>query len=132
MATIQKKRSTTALDFPYTMRFADGRTLAVAVPGRMVRADRGGEVAFTPDGVRFLDHLRALFMPLDRAPSPAFIRRLREALGMSQQSFGRELGIDKLTVARWEWGKLKPGKESIRAIQRVRAKAVRRGVSLAG
>jgi DNA-binding transcriptional regulator YiaG len=127
-----KKKEPKASDFPYTMRFADGRTLAVAVPGRMVHRDRSGEIAFSPDGVRFLDHLRALFMPLDRAPSPAFVRRLREALGMTQQEFAREIGLDKLTVARWEWGKLKPGKQSIRAIQRVRTNAVRHGVSLAG
>jgi DNA-binding XRE family transcriptional regulator len=112
------------------MRFSDGRTVAVDIPGSMIVRDRDGEVAFTPDGVRFLDHLRALFMPLDRAPSPAFIRRLREALGMSQQVFGDRVGVDKLTVARWEWGKLKPSKESIRAIQKIRAQAIRRGVSL--
>ena len=114
------------------MKFSDGRTVAVEVPARMVVRDRGGEAAFTPDGVRFLDHLRALFMPLDRPPSPAFVRRLREALGMSQQAFGAEVGVDKLTVAQWEWGKLKPGKESIRAIRKIRAKAVRRGVPLGG
>jgi DNA-binding transcriptional regulator YiaG len=51
---------------------------------------------------------------------------------MSQRTFGDEVGVDKLTVARWEWGKLKPGRESIRAIQKVRAKAVRRGVPLGG
>jgi DNA-binding XRE family transcriptional regulator len=131
MATTSSPKSPTG-DFPYTMRFADGRTVAVEVPGRMVVRDRGGEVAFTPDGVRFLDHLRALFMPLDRPPSPAFIRRLREALAMTQQAFSSEIGVDKLTVSRWELGKLKPGQNSIRAIRRLREKAVRRGVSLAG
>ncbi|HWE02920.1 MAG TPA: helix-turn-helix domain-containing protein [Tepidisphaeraceae bacterium] len=113
-----------------TMKFSDGRTVAVEVPGRMVVRDRAGETAFTPDGVRFLDHLRALFMPLDRAPSPAFIRRLREALGMSQHAFGVKVGVNKPTVARREWGKLTPSKKSIRAIQSIRAAAVRRGVSL--
>src|SRR5665213_1722453 len=129
MAIATLKRKQEPAGSPYTMKFSDGRTLAVEAPGRMVARDRAGDPAFTPDGVRFLDHLRALFMPLDRAPSPSFIRRLREALGMSQHVFGDKVGVDKLTVARWEWGKLKPSKESVRAIQKIRAQAVRRGVS---
>src|SRR3954463_15147226 len=64
---------------PYAMRLADGRTLAVEGPGRYVVKDRTGEVCFTPEGVRFLDRLRSLFMPLDRPPSPGFLRTLREA-----------------------------------------------------
>ena len=36
----------------------------------------------------FLDRLRALFMPLDRPPSPGFLRTLREALGLTQAEFG--------------------------------------------
>jgi DNA-binding XRE family transcriptional regulator len=130
MATKTLKPKKESHGFPYTMKFSDGRTVAVDIPAHMVVRDRDGEVAFTPDGVRFLDHLRALFMPLDRAPSPAFVRRLREALGLSQQVFGGKVGVDKLTVARWEWGKLKPSKDSIRAIQKIRSLAIRRGVSL--
>lgn len=84
MATTLIQRSKAA-DLPYTMRFSDGRTLVVEVPGRMVVRDRGGEV-----------------------------------------------GIDKLAVSRWELGKLKPGQNAIQRIQRLRQKAVRRGVPLAG
>lgn len=119
-------------DLPYAMRFADGRTLAVEVPGRFVVRDRDGEVAFTPEGVRFLDRLRSLFMPLDRAPSPGFIRTLREAIGLTQEAFGAEIGVDKLTVSRWERGELRPGPQSIEKLGAVRAKAVRRGVTLPG
>src|SRR4051812_43922459 len=111
------ERTPTAQDLPYAMRFADGRTLAVEVPARWVVTDRTGDVGFTPEGVRFLDRLRALFMPLDRPPSPGFIRTLREALGLTQAVFGERVGVNKLTVSRWERGALRPGAKSLRAIR---------------
>src|SRR4051812_45289518 len=92
----------TPAGLPYAMRFADGRTLAVEVPGRWVVTDRTGEVGFTPEGVQFLDRLRALFMPLDRPPNPGFLRTVREAMGLTQDEFGRSVGVNKLTVSRWE------------------------------
>jgi hypothetical protein len=45
---------------PYTMRLPDGRTVYVEVPARMAVRDRTGKLAFTPEGVRFLDNVRAL------------------------------------------------------------------------
>ena len=44
---------------PYTMKLPDGRTVFVEVPGRMAVRDRSGELAFMPEGVRFLDRVRA-------------------------------------------------------------------------
>jgi Helix-turn-helix len=119
-------------DLPYAMRFSDGRTLAIEIPGRMVVRDRSGEPAFTPEGIRFLDRLRALFAPLDRAPSPGFLLRLREALGLTQSDFGKRIGVNKLTVSRWERGELRPGAKSIARVRQLRATATRRGASLAG
>jgi DNA-binding XRE family transcriptional regulator len=117
-------------DQPYLMRLADGRRLAVEVPARWVRYDRSGDVGFTIDGVRFLDRLRALFSPMKTPPSPGFIRSLRQALDLTQTEFGKSMGVDKLTVSRWERGELRPGKRSLRALQRIRASAVRKGISL--
>ena len=117
-------------DQPYLMRLADGRRLAVEVPARWVRYDRSGDVGFTIDGVRFLDRLRALFSPMKTPPSPGFIRSLRQALDLTQTEFGKSMVVDKLTVSRWERGELRPGKRSLRALQRIRASAVRKGISL--
>jgi len=118
-------------NLPYTMRLPDGRTLCVEVPGRWVTADRDGTPAFLPDGVRFLDRVRALFMSiLDRSPSPGFITTLREGLGYTQKEFGERIGVDKMTVSRWERGTLRPGEKSLAAIERLRREAMRKGVTL--
>ena len=119
-------------DFPYTMRLPDGRTLCVEIPGRWVTADRDGTPAFLPEGVAFLDRLRALFVStLDRAPSPGYITRLREGLGVTQKQFGQRIGVDKMTVSRWERGSMRPSSEAVKAIEKLRRQAVRHGVTLA-
>ncbi len=117
-------------EFPYTMRLPDGRTVYVEVPGRWVSQDRNGAPAFAPDAVAFLDRIRALATRLDQAPSPGYITSLRQALGLTQSEFAEEIGVDKLTVSRWERGVLRPGNESLRAIDKFRRKAVQRGVTI--
>ena len=117
-------------DLPYTMKLPDGRTLYLEVPGRWVRTDRGGSPAFMPAAVEFLDRVRALAAKLDSPPSPGFIAALREALGATQAEFGEQLGVDKMTVSRWERGSLRPSDDSIKAIHRLRRKALRRGVTI--
>lgn len=118
-------------DFPYTMRLPDGRTVCVEVPGRWVTADRDGTPAFLPDGVAFLDRVRALFLSaLDSPPSPGYITRLREGLGLTQRAFGERVGVDKMTVSRWERGAMRPSNEAVAAIEKLRKTAVRRGVVL--
>jgi hypothetical protein len=112
------------------MKLPDGRTLYVEVPGRWVRLDRSGTAAFTPQAVEFLDRVRALAVRLDRAPGPGFITSLREGLGLTQAEFGERLGVDKMTVSRWERGALRPSDQSIQAIEQLRRKAVQRGVTI--
>ncbi len=119
-------------DVPYTMKLPDGRTLYVEVPGRFAEQDRSGEVAFTPEGVAFLDRIRALTMPLDTTPRPAFITALREGLGMNQEQFGELVGVNKLTVSRWERGTMTPRDSTLQRIRQAVTKAKRRGITLAG
>lgn len=117
-------------DYPYTMKLPDGRTLYVEVPGRWMTQDRDGSPAFLPSAMRFLDRLRALSIKLDRAPSPGFVTALREALGLTQAEFGEQVGVDKMTVSRWERGALRPSDESLAAVESLRRKAVQRGVTI--
>jgi DNA-binding XRE family transcriptional regulator len=114
------------------MMLPDGRTLFVEVPRRMARVDRGGEVGFTPEGVRFLDRLRALATPLGSAPSPAYLAALRDALGLTQEELGARIGKSPLTISRWERGTMRPGRDSLAALGKVLAKAKRDGVVLPG
>lgn len=121
-------------DHPYTMRLADGRTLYVEVPGRWVTKDRNGKIAFMPGAVRFLDRIRALAMGLNASnapPSPGFITTLREALGFTQAELGERVGVDKMTVSRWERGTMNPSEESLDALEKIRRQAVRKGVIVA-
>jgi helix-turn-helix protein len=119
-------------DVPYMMKLPDGRGLYVEVPGRYAEQDRSGRVAFTPEGVRFLDRVRALALPLDTPPRPAFISNVRQALGMTQTEFGDAVGVDKMTVFRWERGTTRPGSGALQRLRRLIARAKRRGTLLAG
>jgi len=117
-------------DFPYTIKLPDGRTLYVEVPGRWVTIDSDGQPALRQGAVAFLDRIRALAMKLDRPPSPGYLTALREALGLTQAEFGERIGVDKMTVSRWERGALKPSDESLAALKDLRRRAVRRGVTI--
>ncbi len=113
---------------PYVLQFADGRSVALQLPAGTIVRDRGGETAFTPAGIRFLDRVRALFTPMRPVVTPGFIKTLREALRMTQADFGSAVGVDKMTVFRWEKGTLRPGKSSLHAIEKLRVRMTRRGV----
>ncbi|MBL7134765.1 MAG: helix-turn-helix domain-containing protein [Phycisphaerae bacterium] len=123
-----RQKELTAPPVAYTMALGDGRTVYVEVPGRMVVRDRAGQLAFTPEGVRFLDRIRALASRLSGPPSPAFLTSLREAAGLSQEQLGKRIGRDKLTVSRWECGRLKPGRKSLQSLNRVFARLKKSGV----
>ncbi len=117
-------------DYPYTMKLPDGRTVYVEVPGRWVRSDRGGEPAFMLEAVAFLDRVRALAMKLPSVPSPGFLVSLREGLGLTQKKFGEAVGVESMTVSRWERGTLHPSGPSLAANAKLRREAVRSGVVL--
>jgi DNA-binding transcriptional regulator YiaG len=120
-------------DYPFTMKLPDGRTVYVEVPGRFMGRDRDGSATFGADAMRFLDRIQALAMSaLDRAPSPGYLTSLREALGLTQKEFGDKLGVDKMTVSRWERGALRPGEDSLAGIEKLRREAATRGVVIPG
>lgn len=119
-------------DHPYAVRLPDGRTLALEIPARWVVRDRGGSIAFLPEAVEYIEHLRVLFTSTaNTTPSPGHILRLREALGLSQAALGARVGVSKMTVSRWERGTMQPGPAARKALERVRREALRRGVALA-
>lgn len=119
-------------DMPYTMKLPDGRTVFVEVPGRYCVRERGGKPGFTPAGARFLDRVMVMAAKVPPAPTPAYIRTLREALGLTQTQFGQRVGVDKMTVWRWERGQIKPRGNSLKGVEAMRRAAVQKGVLLAG
>ena len=58
------------------------------------------------------------------------ITTFREALGMTQKELGEALGVDGMTVSRWERGALRPSAASLQAIEKLRKRAVRRGIAI--
>ncbi len=67
---------------------------------------------------------------MDRAPSPGYITRLREGLGLTQEQFGRRIGVDKMSVSRWERGTMRPSESAVNAIEKLRKDSVRHDVTL--
>ncbi len=119
-------------DYPYILKLRDGRRLFVEIPGRWVTTDRDGEVAFLPPAVELLDRIQVLATPAsDRPPTPGYIATLRKALGLTQERLGQRLGVDKMTISRWERGTVKPSRESVVALDHLRKQSVRKGVTLA-
>lgn len=53
----------------------------------------------------------------------ARVRRLRRALGLSQQAFARELGVRQQTVSDWETGAYRPRGASARVLSLVAERA---------
>jgi hypothetical protein len=119
-------------DVPYTMKLTDGRTLYVEIPGRWTTDVKGYGVGLLPDAVTFLDRVRALAVRLDRPPSPGYVAALRGALGLTQAQLGERLGVDPMTVSRWERGELRPSAEPLAALERVRRDAAQKGVVIGG
>jgi DNA-binding transcriptional regulator YiaG len=116
------------LPIPYTLRLPDGRTVFVEVPSSMVRYGRDNTLGFTIAGVKFLDRVRAMAADVADVPTPGAIVTLREALGLTQKALGERIGVDKLTVSRWERGQVKPGPDSVKALRKLRRAAAGRGV----
>ncbi len=118
-------------DVPYTMRLPDGRTVFVAIPAEWCGRDVSGETTFTVEAVRLLDRIRVLALRTPKTPTPGHILTLREALGLTQVEFGERIGVDSMTVSRWERGTVKPGPVALKKLEALRRAATRRGVLVA-
>jgi DNA-binding transcriptional regulator YiaG len=81
------------------------------------------DICFYDRPRKILDQARAVALKSPKL-TPAYLTVLRQALGLTQQQFGRAVGVDKMTVYRWEQGTRKPGAKSARRIARLRAQRV--------
>lgn len=52
---------------------------------------------------------------------PDEFKRLREALGLTQDQLAAELGVHRVTVARWETGEHKVPEPAARLLERLKA-----------
>lgn len=55
--------------------------------------------------------------PRKRESGPIHIKKLRAQLGLTQVEFAARLGVDPITVSRWERGLSKPSKLALRQLE---------------
>lgn len=125
------RRGASTDDVPYIMRLPDGRSILVLLRPDWCELDVTGELLLKPDAVQFLDRIRVMATKLPKAPSPSFIRTLRETLGLTQVELGERVGVDSMTVSRWERGAVKPSAAAVKALNKLRRDAGRRGITIA-
>jgi DNA-binding transcriptional regulator YiaG len=118
-------------DLPYVVSFGESGMLAISLRAAWLRPDRSGQPLLLPPAVRALDRLRAVFAS-QQTITPGFIISLREAIGLTQEHFGRKLGVTKMTVSRWECGKMRPSSSMIGALRRLQSRARHEGVKIDG
>jgi DNA-binding transcriptional regulator YiaG len=116
----------------YVMHLPDGRRVYLELPEEYVSRDRSGHLLLRPPAVKILDQVRAIAMQQVERPTPAYLVTLRETLDMTQEEFGEAVGVDKMTVSRWERGSRRPSIANARRIAVLRAKHVKHGAALHG
>jgi DNA-binding transcriptional regulator YiaG len=114
----------------YVTRLPDGRMLYAELPEEFVLRDRSGHLLLRPPAVRILDQARAVALKSSTI-TPAYLVVLRQALHLTQEQFGRAVGVDKMTVYRWERGTRKPSAKSARRIAKLRDRRVGSALLLA-
>lgn len=55
--------------------------------------------------------------------TPIGLRRIRRELGLTQEALAKAVGVDRLTVVRWETGVHGIPEPTVRLIQRIAAEA---------
>jgi DNA-binding transcriptional regulator YiaG len=119
------------MDLPYVVPLGEHGMLAIRLRAAWIRADRSGRPLLLPPAVRVLDRLRATFTT-PATLTPGFIISLREAMGLTQAQFAGRLGVTKMTVSRWECGKMRPGAVATAAIRKLQLQSQRKGVKIVG
>jgi DNA-binding transcriptional regulator YiaG len=131
MASPSKKRWKPGTDLPYVMPFGERGMLAISLRAAWLKPDRSGRPLLLPPAVRALDRLRAVFAAQEII-TPGFISSLREAMGFTQDQFAQRLRVSKMTVSRWECGRMRPGSAMSAAIRKMQSHARRQGVGIDG
>jgi DNA-binding transcriptional regulator YiaG len=131
MATEMLTRWKPGMDLPYIVPFGDEGMLAISLRAKWLKPDRAGQPLLLPPAVRALDRLRAVFSNQEKI-TPGFIVSLREALGMTQEQFGHKLSVSKMTVSRWECGRMRPSARMTDAIHGIQKRARSAGVKIDG
>lgn len=62
--------------------------------------------------------------------TPEEIKEIREALDLTQEAFAHEIGVSYATVNRWENGHKRPTGLSLKALERMKARAARKNVQV--
>lgn len=56
---------------------------------------------------------------LTQSQMSQFVRELRQLLGLTQEEFGKKIGVSYETVSRWENGKMQPSSLALRQLGQV-------------
>lgn len=131
MVTTTLKSWRPGMDLPYVLPLGAGQMIAIALPAKWLKPDRSGQPLLLPPAVRALDRVRAVLGNQERV-TPGFIISLREALGLTQAEFGDKLGVSKMTISRWECGRMRPSSAASERILKLKGKARRTGVGIDG
>src|ERR1700683_2860405 len=126
MATATRETWKPGMDLPYVVSFGDNGMLAISLRAAWLKADRSGQPLLLPPAIRALDRLRAVFTKQEKI-TPGFIISLREAMELTQKQFAGELGVSKMTVSRWECGRMRPSPSMVAAIRRLQTRARYKG-----
>ena len=131
MEDVKQTKTDRALQvIDYILSLPDGRQMYVELPWEFALRGRDGELLLRPAGARHLEAIRVLATREFASISPAHLITLRQALDFTQEEFGHAVGVDKMTVSRWERGTRNPGAESLRKIKSLREKHAKQGVLL--
>ena len=103
--------------------------LAISLRAAWLKPDRSGRPLLLPPALRALDRLRAVFATQEKL-TPGFIVSLREAMGLTQEQFGRKLGVTKMTVSRWECGRMRRSRSMAAAIRKAQMQLRNKGVKI--
>jgi len=60
------------------------------------------------------------------------VRELRERLGLTQETFAREVGVSAMTISRWERGLAGPTQLARKQLEALERRAAREGKASAG
>ena len=119
------------MSLPYTVQLGGGRILAIDLDANWLKADPSGQPLLLPPAVRALGRLRSFLATQDRI-TPGFLVNLREGMGLTQAEFGQKLGVSKMTVSRWECGRMHPDPTASAALLKLQRHARHRGVLIDG